>query len=116
VKTALPACFRQTKAYPPVVIIEVTEEEYAPASCSTMPPVEIAAAWRPADARQAASDFEVYDPLCRSPGIDECQRMHDLQIRPGPPPAAPGTAAAPSPAARPPGPPTHTRADPHLYD
>ena len=45
-----------------------------------MPSEDIAAAWRLAYARQAASDFEVYDLLCVNPGIDECQRMHYLQM------------------------------------
>jgi hypothetical protein len=45
-----------------------------------MPPADIAAAWRRAYARQAASDFQVYDLLCVSPGVDECQRMHYLQM------------------------------------
>ncbi len=45
-----------------------------------VPSVDIAAAWRLAYARQAVSDFEVYDLLCHSSGIDECQRMHYLQM------------------------------------
>lgn len=45
-----------------------------------VPSGDIAAAWRLAYARQAVSDFEVYDLLCHSPGIHECQRMHYLQM------------------------------------
>lgn len=45
-----------------------------------MRPSDVAAAWRRAYARQAASDFRVYDVLCTSPGVDECQRMHYLQM------------------------------------
>lgn len=45
-----------------------------------MTPEDLAMAWRLAYARQAASDFKVYDLLCFSPGVDECQRMHYLQM------------------------------------
>ena len=41
---------------------------------------EAAAAWRLAYARQALSDFTVYDLLCSQTSVDECQRMHYLQM------------------------------------
>jgi len=44
------------------------------------PTADIAARWRKAYARQAASDFAVYDLLCAHGEIDECQRMHHLQM------------------------------------
>lgn len=43
-------------------------------------PAEIAAGWRRAYARQSLSDFNVYDLLCATETVDECQRMHYLQM------------------------------------
>lgn len=45
-----------------------------------MTPGNVAAAWRLGYARQAVSDFKVYDLLCVTPVVDECQRMHYLQM------------------------------------
>jgi hypothetical protein len=43
-------------------------------------PEVVAGSWRRAYARQAASDFAVYDVLCMHPEVEECQRMHYLQM------------------------------------
>lgn len=45
-----------------------------------MEPSESAAAWRRAYARQAISDFEVYDHICKAGTISECHRLHYLQM------------------------------------
>jgi len=45
-----------------------------------MEPSESAASWRRAYARQALSDFEVYDHICTAQTIPECQRLHYLQM------------------------------------
>lgn len=46
----------------------------------SLTPAQRAAAWSRAFARQAESDFAVYDLLCRHPEIAECQRLHALQM------------------------------------
>src|SRR5690606_8919760 len=36
--------------------------------------------WVRAFARQACSDFDAWDCLCRSAAVDQCQRLHALQM------------------------------------
>lgn len=42
--------------------------------------VDTAGEWRRAYARQANSDFALYDLLCQNGDVEECQRMHYLQM------------------------------------